>query len=400
MLEPAAASGCTIPGAAPECRTPCAWLRSIPMRALIVTGLAVLLLNPSTPSAQMTPVRAPAPLDCGALAAASATGPMSPTAEPLATPAPAPPVVLQPIVDVPLPGSSSRFDYQSLDEASGRLVIAHMGADQVVVVDTTAQQVVGTVSDVKTPTGVLAVPELNRIFVAAAGSGDVAVIDAENLEVVAHTGQIGFPDGLDYAPAVKQVFVSDESGGGELVIDATTSEVVTTIDIGGQAGNTHYDPGSGCILVAVQDVNQLAVIDPITDRLVGRYDLNADCETPHGFLVDAPRRQAFVTCEDSATLLIVDLRTMGVTATYPVGDGPDVLAFDPGWGRLYVASESGIVSIFDERGAALQPVGEYQAPHAHTVAADPRTHQICLPLEDIDGKPVLRILAPIPRDEG
>jgi len=304
-------------------------------------------------------------------------------------------VVLHPIVDVPLPGAATRFDYQSLDETTGRLVIAHMGADQVVVVDTATRQVVGTIGDVDTPTGVLAVPELGRIFAAAAGSGDIAVIDAERLDVIAHTGQIGFPDGLDYAPAVKQVFVSDESGGEELVIDATTNAVVTTIDIGGEAGNTHYDPGSGCILVAVQSQNQLAVIDPTTDRLVGRYDLDADCQTPHGFLVDAPRRQAFVTCEDSATLLIVDLRTMGVTATYPVGDGPDVLAFDPGWGRLYVASESGIVSIFDERGTELQPVGEYRAPHAHSVAVDPRTHRVYLPLEDVDGKPVLRILETI-----
>jgi DNA-binding beta-propeller fold protein YncE len=188
------------------------------------------------------------------------------------------------------------------------------------------------------------------------------------------------------------VFVSDESGGGELVIDATSNDVAATIAIGGEAGNTHYDPGSGYVLVAVQSQNQLAAIDPTTDRLVGRYDLDAECQTPHGFLIDVLRRQAFVTCEDSATLLVVDLQTMAVTATYPVGDGPDVLAFDPGWHRLYVASESGIVSIFDERGPELQPVGEYRAPHAHSVAVDPHTHRVYLPLENVDGKPVLRIL--------
>jgi DNA-binding beta-propeller fold protein YncE len=60
----------------------------------------------------------------------------APIAAAVTTQAPPPPVVLQTIVDVPLPGSASRFDYQSLDEASGRLVIAHMGADQVVIVDT------------------------------------------------------------------------------------------------------------------------------------------------------------------------------------------------------------------------------------------------------------------------
>jgi hypothetical protein len=227
------------------------------MRALIVTGLVVLLLWFSTPAASGTFAVAPAPLACGA-AGTPAAMTTAPIAEAVAAAAPPPPVVLQTIVDVPLPGSASRFDYQSLDEASGRLVIAHMGADQVVVFDTITQQIVGTVGDVKTPTGVLAVPELGRIFAAAGGSGDVAVIDAERLAAIAHVGQTGFPDGLDYVPAVKQVFVSDESGSGELVIDATSTDVVTTIAIGGEAGNTHHDPGSICVLVAV---------DPRTHRV-------------------------------------------------------------------------------------------------------------------------------------
>lgn len=66
-----------------------------------------------------------------------------------------------------LPGGTSRFDYQSLDTATGRLVIAHMGADQVIVFDTRRQEVVETVDGVKTPTGVLVVPE--PLLVLAAG---------------------------------------------------------------------------------------------------------------------------------------------------------------------------------------------------------------------------------------
>jgi YVTN family beta-propeller protein len=361
--------------------------------ALVVVPVLLLLSGPAVGAGGVLVTAAAEPACAGEPASPAPTSePASPAGS--VTPVPTGSPVLRPVADVPLPGSASRFDYQSLDETSGRLYVAHMGADQVVVFDTGTQQVVGTVDGVDTPTGVLAVPDLGRVFVAAAGSDDVAVIDAGSLEVVARVGEIGFPDGLDYAPSVKRVFVSDEAGGGELVIDATTDAAVTTIDLGGEAGNTHFDPGSGCVLVAVQSANRLAAIDPTTNRVVGRYDLGAGCETPHGFLVDAPRRLAFVTCEDSAALLVLDLTTMAVTATYPVGDGPDVLAFDPGRRRLYVASEAGVVSIFDERGTELAPIGEYRAPHAHTVAVDPGTHRVYLPLEDVDGKPVLRILAP------
>ena len=45
-------------------------------------------------------------------------------------------------------------------------------------------------------------------------------------------------------------------------------------------------------------------------------------------------------------------------------------------------------------GATLRPAGEVRAPHAHTVSVDPRTHLVYLPLENVNGRPVLRIFEP------
>ena len=59
-------------------------------------------------------------------------------------------------------------------------------------------------------------------------------------------------------------------------------------------------------------------------------------------------------------------------------------------------TESGVVSAFLADGARLQPLGELRTPHAHSVAVDPKTHQVYLPLENLGGHPVLRILAPTP----
>jgi DNA-binding beta-propeller fold protein YncE len=298
------------------------------------------------------------------------------------------------VEDVPLPGSASRFDYQSLDSTTGRLYIAHMDANQLVVFDTKTRKVVGTVDDLATVTGVLAVPELHRVYAAVAGEHQVAVIDDRSLKVVARLGEIGFPDGLDYAPQSRYIFVSDESGGGELVLDAENEKIVTTIDLGGEADNTHFDASSGCVFVAVQTRDELVAIDPTDLRVVERFDLGAGCKGPHGFLIDAFRRMAFMTCEDNAKLLVVDLDAKRVTSTLEVGDGPDVLALDPGPLRLYVASEAGVVSVFEEHVNELLPVGEYRAPHAHSVAVDPTTHLVYLPLENVEGKPVLRIMTP------
>ena len=300
---------------------------------------------------------------------------------------------LRVIRDLPLPGPANRFDYQSIDPARGRLYMSHMNAGRVVVFDLDSSRVVGEVNGTPRVTGIWAVPAHHMVYASAAGNHEVAAIDDQTLKIVARIGGIRFPDGIAYAPAEHKVFVSDESGGTDVVIDANTNKKRSTIELGGEAGNTHYDSASHCILVAVQTRNQLVAIDPASEKIVARYDLPGS-DHPHGFTVDEPGRLAFISCEGNGKLLVVDLRTMKVLSTHAVGDDPDVLAWDAAWRRLYVAAESGVLSSFVADGAVLHPVGEIKAPHAHTVSVDPRTHRVYLPLENIDGHPVLRILTP------
>jgi DNA-binding beta-propeller fold protein YncE len=294
---------------------------------------------------------------------------------------------------IALPGPANRFDYQTIDPARGRLYMSHMNAGRVIVFDLDSSRVVAEVAGTPRVTGVWAVPEHHVVYASAAGNHEVAVIDEQTLKIVARIGDIRFPDGIAYAPVEHKVFVSDESGGADVVIDARTNKKRSTIELGGEAGNTHYDSVSHCVLVAVQTRNQLVAIDPASEKIVARYDL-AGSDHPRGFAIDEPGRLAFISCEGNGKLLVVDLRTMKVLSTHTVGDDPDVLAWDAAWRRLYVASESGVLISFVADGPELHAIGEIRAPHAHTVSVDPRTHRVYLPLENIDGHPVLRILTP------
>ena len=301
--------------------------------------------------------------------------------------------VLERVADVPLPGKASRFDYQSVDTTANRLYLSHMGAGELVVLDLTSRRVEAVIQDLPRVTGVWAAPALGKVYASVPGHRHVAVIDARTLRVLARLGSIGFPDGIAYAPAVKKVYVSDESGGGELVLDGVTDRVLRTIPLGGEAGNTIYDPATGHILVAVQTRNEVVAIDPRTDRVIARHVVRG-ASHPHGMALDVATRRLFVTSEGSALLQTMDLRNMSVIDQHPVGEDPDVLAFDSIWRKLYVASESGIVSVFAEREGRLQLEGEVRIPHAHTVSVDPRSHLVYLPLQDVDGHPLLRIMAP------
>lgn len=301
--------------------------------------------------------------------------------------------ILTLVADVPMPGPPVRFDYQSLDTSNGRLYIAHMNANQLIVFDTKTRKVVANLDGFNRVHGVFAAPEVHRLYASMTGSHQVAAVDTQTLRIVGTTGPITYPDGLAYAPKQKKVFVSDEHGGVDVVIDAMTMALTARISLGGGAGNTVYDPVSGYILVAVHGVNMLAVIDPATNKILGKYPLPG-IQNPHGIALDEAGGVAFVAGEENHSLAMVDLKTMGMISRYQVGDDPDVLAFDPGLNRLYVAAESGTVTVFQYSKRKLTLLGSLTIPHAHTVAVDPQTHFVYFPLQNIDGRPLLRIMRP------
>lgn len=298
------------------------------------------------------------------------------------------------IREIQLPGPANRFDYQSVDTLTGRIYMNHMNAGRTVVFDLNGGRVVAEIMGLPRATGVWAVPSHHQVYVSAAGAHEVAIIDDRTLKITTRIGGIRFPDGIAYAPEADKVFVSDESGEADVVIDPRTGAKRSTIALGGEAGNTHYDSVSHCILVAVQTKNQMVAIDPVSEEIVQRYELSGS-DHPHGFTVDEPDRLAFISCEGNGALIVLDLRTMKPVQRFKVPDDPDVLAWDPAWRRLYVAAESGVLSVFWLDGAMLRALGEVRAPNAHTVSVDPRTHRVYLPLENIGGHPLLRIYEPI-----
>jgi DNA-binding beta-propeller fold protein YncE len=297
------------------------------------------------------------------------------------------------VADIPMPGPAVRFDYQTFDPSSGRLYIAHMNADQLVVFDTSKRRAVANLDGFRRVHGVTVAPEIQRVYASVTGNHQVAAVDTKSLRTVGTAGPINYPDGLAYAPKQNRVFVSDEHGGVDAVIDAASNKLITNIPLGGGAGNTVYDSLSGHILVAVHGLNLLAVIDPATNQIINRILLTG-IRNPHGISLDSFERKAFVAGEANHSLAMVDLKTMKVLSTYPVGEDPDVLAYDTGLKRLYVSAESGTVTIFQNQGESLTLLGSFEMPHAHTVSVDPKTHLVYFPLENIDGHPILRIMRP------
>lgn len=296
--------------------------------------------------------------------------------------------------EVRLPGDTSRFDYQVFDPTRHRLFIAHLGTSEVVVFDTTRQTVVGVVRGVAAVHGLAVAPELNRLFASATDRNEVVAIDEDSLRVLGSSTAGDYPDGIAYVPALKTLLVSDEHGGGDTAIDAVAMKRLGFIALDSDPGNSQFDASVGTVLVAAHG-GDLVEVDPAS-RLVKRRIKLEGCDTPHGLQIDpSSRRRAYVACAGNAKLMVVGIASGRVDARFDIGSDPDVLALDPGLGRLYVATESSRIDVFDVRAATVSKLGEGSGgPNSHTVAVDPGSHRVYMPLTDVGGHPVLRELTP------
>ncbi|GAC1598058.1 MAG: hypothetical protein NVS3B28_29980 [Candidatus Velthaea sp.] len=230
-----------------------------------------------------------------------------------------------------------------------------------------------------------------NVYAAAQGIGGVAVLEGSTGKKLALVSA-GDVDGIAYDPRTQRVFVSDESGGRDTVIDARTNRSIGNVPLGGEAGNTQYDPVSGHIFVGVQTRNELAEINPASLRVLKRYALPG-CRSSHSVAIDARERAAYVGCQQNFQLVRLDLRSGSVTGSGGVGVGVDVLALDSKLQRLYVASESGVVSVYDVAHGGLRRIAQsFLALNAHVVAVDSATSRVYFPLQNAGGSPLMRVM--------
>jgi YVTN family beta-propeller protein len=307
------------------------------------------------------------------------------------------PLPLKLVRDVPLPGGPTRFDYQWVDPASGRLYIAHLGADSVDVFDLRAGKVIGVIEGLPSVHGVVAAPERHRVFATVTGQKQLAIIDDRTLTVTARVPAGEYPNGLAYDPRTNRVFVSNNNGLGIAVVDVNRNEPLPGIDIGGGAGNSQYDSVSAHVFVTVHKQAVLVEIDPVALKVVTRHSLKG-VRSCHGLLIAADLHLAFAACggEGGPKLLTFDLEARQQLSLETIPPQADVLAFDPSRRRVYVSSSTGRIAAFDVAAdRRVTNAGDgFVGPNAHTVSVDPESHRVYFPLENLRGHAVLRVMEP------
>src|SRR5215472_4454394 len=294
--------------------------------------------------------------------------------------------------DLPGPGGK-RFDYLTIDANDGYLISAHLAADQTYVIDLATNKVVATVTDTPGAEGVEYVPELKKFYTSNAHDNTIGVVDLRQMKVIKKLKTESKPDGSAYAAPFHKLYISDERGKAEAIVDVAKDEIVKTLRFDSETGMPQYDPVARKVYVNLQDQNIFAVIDPLTDQVSGRYPVGK-CKGNHGMTLDPEHHRAFLSCEENNLMTVFDLDKHEPIAYLEMADGPDVIKFDPGLRRIYVACYSGAISVFHQDDADhYRKLEDFRVQHAvHTVAVDLKTHRLYTPEQEEDGKPVARMV--------
>lgn len=301
---------------------------------------------------------------------------------------------LKQIATIDLPGpAGQRFDYLTMDDEDHWLLSAHLGPGILYVIDVHSNQLVKAVPGVPGITGLEYVPGLRKVYTSDWGEEKIGVVDLHTMTVIKRLETEAKPNGSTYATPFHKLYVSDTLGKAVAVADVNKDQVLKTIRFTSETGMPQYDSVAKKVYVNLRNMNEVAEIDPSTDRAIGKYPV-AGCRYNHGMAVDSEHHRGFLLCNGTRTLTVFALDTHKAVAHLPIPAGADVVKFDPGLGRIYVACASGFIAVFQQddpdhyRKLEDFPVQKM----VHSLAVDKVTHRVYAPEQQENGRPVARMI--------
>lgn len=274
-------------------------------------------------------------------------------------------------------GGQPRFDYLTIDSAAKRLYLTH--ATEIVVIDTAANKVVGTIPDLRGVHGVLIAN--GKGFITAGQENKVAIFDLKTLQISTRVDTGANPDAIAYEPKNKEVYAFNHTGKSVTVINADSGAVTSTIPLSGTAESGVADPQLGRVYVNIENTSAVDVIDTATHKVIANWKV-APAEEPTGMAIDLAKHRLFVGGGPNQVML--DGSTGKVIASAKICDGTDATSFDPGTSMSMSSCSDGHITIIKIAGDTMTVAQTLETkPGARTMTVDPATHKIYVAAQDM-----------------
>jgi DNA-binding beta-propeller fold protein YncE len=272
-------------------------------------------------------------------------------------------------------GGTGGWDYVAVDANANRVYASH--GTLVEVVDTKAAKVVGQITQLHGVHGIAVAPEFGKGFITNGQSNSVTIFDLKTLAKVGEpqTGQN--PDSVCFEPKTKRIFTFNGRSSDSTAIDPKTNEVIKSLPLNGKPEECAAD-GAGKIYANLEDSSEIIEIDAAQPAVLRHASL-APCESPSGLAIDIKNKKLFAACSNKL-MAVIDIPTLKVVATPPIGSGVDGAGFDPGLGLAFSSNGGdGTLSIVKEVNGTYQTVDSVTTEKgARTMTVDSKNHRVYL----------------------
>ncbi|HLK14378.1 MAG TPA: hypothetical protein VKT78_06210 [Fimbriimonadaceae bacterium] len=271
-----------------------------------------------------------------------------------------------------VPGGAGHFDFMNID-VTNRLVFAcHPGKSSFAVVDLKN----GSVKDVDAGVpvnGICPDPDGHRVF--AAGPGKALVcFDTHTWEKKGSLPLDGPGDCVQFDTKRGVVYVDNDDGTNLWVVDPAGMKLKGAVTIKEAPEYMEVDQGRGKIFQAIKSTATVQVIDIETMKVTAEWSLG-ELKSPHGLAEDRTTGRIFVVGKNGK-LVILDAESGKTVGNVEVVKNSDQIAYDQELKRLYIPGESKIqiVQIDGDSGsvAGSVPVDK----DCHRVTVDTTNHDI------------------------
>jgi DNA-binding beta-propeller fold protein YncE len=262
------------------------------------------------------------------------------------------------VTTIPLPGlKDGDFDHFAPDVDGHRLFLTGEENDKVQVLDTTTNQLIHTMDDVKAPHAILFRKELKKLFVVEGDASAVKIYDSESFKPLGEVEVAVDADSIAYDPATSYLYVVN--GGREAhtpyslisVIDTNNAKKLRDIKIASNHVEALVLEKSGPrLFMNITGKNAVGVMNRDKSTLTATWALPPGDKLNVAMAFDEANHRLFVVTRNPGKLVVLNSDNGKVIADIPAVGMVDDAAYDAQHKRVYVAGDQ-FIDVFEQKDA-------------------------------------------------
>ena len=211
---------------------------------------------------------------------------------------------------------------------NGLLYVTAELDDSVMVIDPASLKIVARIPTGQPESHMLAITrDGRRGYTSNVGPGTVSVLDLEEKKTLAVIPVAPKAQRISLSVDDRWAFTADQTKPQLIVIDTATNGVRTRVELPGIGYGTAPTPDGHWLLVALSQASKLGFVNLTAMKLTRTLDLP---KAPQEMLVRPDGAVAFVSCDASRQVAVIDLKDWKVAKLIDTGPGTDGLAWARG----------------------------------------------------------------------